>query len=174
MPQAMERARRVKLMAFDVDGVLTDGRLYFGSAGDEMKAFSSRDGHGMKMLQSSGVVLAIITGRSSLAVERRAQNLGIELLRQGVIDKRAALIEMTSALGIAPVEAGYMGDDVVDLQVLRTCGFAATVADSHALVLQHAHYVAREPAGLGAVREVCEFVLRAQGNLDALLKRYLD
>lgn len=161
-------------MAFDVDGVLTDGTLYFGAAGDEMKAFSSRDGHGLKMLQFTGVVLAIITGRDSRAVELRAQNLGIELVHQGIGDKRAALLELTTELGITPADAGYMGDDIVDLQILRACGFAATVANGHPLVLRHVDYVARQPAGLGAVREVCEFVMRAQGKLDALLERYCE
>lgn len=176
MSQPIDLARvcaaQLKLMAFDVDGVLTDGTLWFTSAGDEMKGFSSVDGHGLKMLRDGGVELAIITGRRSRAVELRAQNLGIAQLRQGVEDKRAVLLELASQLGIAPAQCGYMGDDVVDLPILRACGFAATVPEGEPLVKRHVQYVASRPAGRGAVREVCEFILAAQGKLDVLLARY--
>lgn len=171
--RARASAAQLKLMAFDVDGVLTDGTLWFTSAGDEMKAFSSADGHGLKMLREGGVDLAIITGRCSRALELRAQNLGISQLRQGVEDKRAAMRELAAQLGIPPAQCGYMGDDVVDLPILRACGFAATVAEGEPLVKRHVQYVASRPAGRGAVREVCEFILAAQGKLDALLARYL-
>lgn len=176
MSQALDMARlcaaQLKLMAFDVDGVLTDGTLWFSSAGDEMKGFSSVDGHGLKMLREGGVDLAIITGRRSRAVELRAENLGIARLHQGVEDKRAVLLELAARLGIAPAQCGYMGDDVVDLPILRACGFAATVPQGEPLVKRHVQYVATRPAGGGAVREVCEFILAAQGKLDALLARY--
>ena len=171
---ALAHAKSIKLMAFDVDGVLTDGSLYFTAAGDEMKAFSSQDGHGLKMLQAAGVRIAIITGRHSRAVELRAENLGIILLRQGVEDKRGVLQEMLSGLGMKFEAAGYMGDDVVDLPVLRACGFSATVPDGHELVKRHVNYVSKLAAGRGAVREVCELILRAQGKLDTALKPYLD
>ncbi len=171
---ARDRAARLRLMAFDVDGVLTDGSLYFGSAGDEMKAFSSLDGHGLKMLAASGLRLAIITGRRSRAVEQRAANLGIDLLLQGIEDKRTAMAGLLAPLGIDFAEAGYMGDDVVDLPVLRACGFSATVPGGHALVRRHVHYVARAAAGAGAVREVCEFILAARGAWDAAMAPYLD
>lgn len=167
-------AARLKLMAFDVDGVLTDGTLWFTSNGDEMKGFSSVDGHGLKMLREGGVELALITGRRSRAVELRAENLGIRHLRQGVEDKRGVLLELSRELDIETAECGYMGDDVVDLQILRACGFSATVPDGHALVREHVAYIAQRPAGRGAVREVCEFILAAQGKLDGLLARYLD
>ena len=170
---AADKAARLRLMAFDVDGVLTDGTLYFSYAGDEMKGFSSRDVHGLKMLVASGTTLAIITGRRSEAVEKRAANLGIGHLFQGIGDKRTVMLDLVSRLGLDPAEAGYMGDDVVDLPVLRACGFAATVPDGHALVMRHADYVARAPAGAGAVREVCEFILAAQGRLDAALAPWL-
>lgn len=170
---ARDRASAIRLMAFDVDGVLTDGTLWFTSAGDEMKGFSSADGHGLKMLREGGIELAIITGRRSRAVALRAENLGIARLHQGVEDKRAALFEIAGPLGIAPQQCGYMGDDVVDLPILRACGFSATVPEGEALVKQHVHYVARRPAGRGAVREVCEFILGAQGRLDGLMARYL-
>jgi 3-deoxy-D-manno-octulosonate 8-phosphate phosphatase (KDO 8-P phosphatase) len=165
---ALDKARPLRLMGFDVDGVLTDGKLYFTAQGDEMKAFSSLDGHGMKMLAAAGVRLAIITGRRSKAVELRAQNLGIELLLQGVEDKRTAMAELLAGQGLSFAEAGYMGDDVVDLAVLRACGFSATVPDGHEQVRRHVDYVAQRPAGGGAVREVCELILRAQGRLEAV------
>jgi 3-deoxy-D-manno-octulosonate 8-phosphate phosphatase (KDO 8-P phosphatase) len=164
--RALAKARKLRLMGFDVDGVLTDGTLYFTSQGDEMKAFSSLDGHGLKMLASAGVKLAIITGRRSRAVELRAANLGIGLLLQGVDDKHSAMTELAAAQGIALAEIGYMGDDIVDLPVLRACGFSATVPDGHALVRRQVDYVARAAAGRGAVREVCELILQAQGRLE--------
>ncbi len=171
---AAQRARNIRLMAFDVDGVLTDGRLYFGAAGEESKAFHTRDGQGMKMLQAAGVQLAIITGRTARAVELRAQNLGITQVRQGIEDKRSALAELAGALGVDLAQAGYMGDDVVDLPVLRACGFSATVPDGHPLVRSAADYVSHAPAGAGAVREVCEFILQAQGRLDQAMAPYLE
>ena len=168
-----EKARRIKLMAFDVDGVLTDGTLYFTSQGDEMKAFNSLDGHGLKMLAQAGVRLAIITGRSSRAVELRARNLGIELLLQGIQDKHGAMQGLLKQANLGFVDAGYMGDDVVDLPLLRACGFSASVPNGHALVQSHVHYVTRAAAGQGAVREICELILAAQGKLDAALAPYL-
>lgn len=171
---ALERAKLLQLMAFDVDGVLTDGRLYFTANGDEMKAFSSLDGHGLKLLQMAGVRLAIITGRRSRAVELRAENLAIDILRQGVEDKRGTLAAILGELGLGFEQAGYMGDDVVDLPVLRACGFSATVIDGHALVKRHVDYVASKPGGRGAVREVCELILRARGCFDDVMARYLD
>ena len=173
MTTPIERAKKLKLMAFDVDGVLTDGSLYFTPGGDEIKVFSSLDGHGLKMLQSCGVRLAIITGRKSPMVEKRAANLGIALLRQGVEDKRAVLQEMLAELGIGADEAGYMGDDVVDLPILRACGFSASVADGHEFVRQHVQWVSRFGGGRGAVRELCDFILKAQGHYDRLMASYL-
>ncbi len=167
--RALAKAGRVRLMGFDVDGVLTDGTLYFTSQGDEMKAFSSIDGHGLKMLAGAGVKLAIITGRQSRAVELRARNLGIELLLQGIEDKRAAMAGLLEAHGLDFSQAGYMGDDVVDLPVLDACGFSATVPEGHARVRGRVDYVATAPAGRGAVREVCELILRAHGKLEAAM-----
>ncbi|MBU0751916.1 MAG: phenylphosphate carboxylase subunit delta [Gammaproteobacteria bacterium] len=166
---ALARARNVRLMGFDVDGVLTGGGLHFSADGDVMKAFNSRDGLGMKLLATGGIRLAIITGRKSALVERRAENLGIDLIFQGVEDKRAVMAELLASEGLDFAQAGYMGDDVVDLAVMAACGFAATVPDGHPLVKQRAHYVARAPAGGGAAREVCELILRAQGKLDIAL-----
>ncbi len=173
MQPAHHKAATVRLMGFDVDGVMTDGSLYFTPAGDEIKVFSSLDGHGLKMLQEAGIAVAIITGRRSEMVSRRAENLGITLVHQGVHDKRAVMETMRSALGLNHHQLGYMGDDVVDLPVLRACGFSATVADGHDFVRQHVDFCASKGGGKGAVREVCDFILHAQGKLDAMLQGYL-
>ena len=166
-------ASRVRLMAFDVDGVMTDGNLYFTPNGEEIKVFSSLDGHGLKTLRDGGVEVAIISGRSSRALELRAANLGITELHMGVDDKRACLAAMLERRNLAASTAGYMGDDVVDLPILRACGFSAAPADAHEFVRRHVAYVAGKPGGRGAVREVCDFVLASQGRLDALLSAYL-
>lgn len=167
------QASKVRLMGFDIDGVMTDGRLYFGPEGDFCKAFFSRDGLGLKLLAKSGVKLAIITGRNSPIVTKRAANLGIDLVLQGVEDKRTAMAGLLADAGLDFSAAGYMGDDMIDLPVLKACGFSATVPDGHALVRQHACYVAQAPAGAGAVREVCELILRAQGNWERVMAPYL-
>jgi 3-deoxy-D-manno-octulosonate 8-phosphate phosphatase (KDO 8-P phosphatase) len=167
-----DKAENVRLMAFDIDGVMTDGRLFFSPNGDEMKTFFSRDGLGLKMLARSGVRLAIITGRDSPIVSRRAENLGIDLVFQGVEDKRATMAAMLASENLDFAQAGYMGDDVVDLAVMKACGFSATVPDCHDAVRQIAGYVTRAPAGAGAVREVCELLLKAQGNWEQALAAY--
>jgi 3-deoxy-D-manno-octulosonate 8-phosphate phosphatase (KDO 8-P phosphatase) len=172
MSQYLDKARGIRLMGFDIDGVMTDGHLYFSPAGDEMKAFFSRDGLGLKMLARSGVKLAIITGRDSPIVTRRAENLGIGLVMQGVENKRAAMASLLAGEGLSFAQAGYMGDDVIDLAVMAACAFSATVPDGHPLARQQADYVARASAGAGAVREVCELLLQAQGNWQRALADY--
>ncbi|WP_269531262.1 3-deoxy-manno-octulosonate-8-phosphatase KdsC [Chitinimonas sp. BJYL2] len=169
-----ERAQSVRLMIFDVDGVMTDGSLYYTDAGEELKAFNSLDGHGLKMLQQSGVQLAIITGRNSRLVEHRARNLGINHLIQGAHDKRASFEKLLADLGFRPEDCGYMGDDVIDLPVMRRVHFAVAVPDSPVIVRQHAHYVTGARGGHGAVREVCDMIMQAQGTLDAQLAPYLQ
>lgn len=166
-------AAKIRLMGFDVDGVMTDGRLYFGPEGDYCKAFFSRDGLGLKLLAKSGVRLAIITGRDSPIVTRRAANLGIDLVLQGVEDKRSAMAGLLAEAGLDFDQAGYMGDDLIDLPLLKACGFSATVPDGHELVRRHVCHVARAPAGAGAVREVCELILRAQGSFERVMAHYL-
>lgn len=172
MNSLRDKASKVRLMAFDIDGVMTDGRLYFSPQGDEMKAFFSRDGLGIKMLQKTGIKIAIITGRDSPIVARRAENLGIELVFQGIKDKRATMASLLESEGLVFAQGGYMGDDVVDLGVMDACGFSATVPDCHGSVRRIADYVAQAPAGAGAVREVCELLLEAQGNWDKILADY--
>lgn len=164
---------QLRLMAFDVDGVLTDGRLYFTESGSELKAFNTLDGHGLKLLREGGIELAIITGRRSGCVEHRARNLGIGLLYQGVEDKRAVMAQLLAERQIPFAQAGYMGDDVVDLPVMLACGFRAAPANAHPLVKTHAHYVAGARGGEGAAREVCEHLLATQGKLEGLLAHYL-
>lgn len=167
------RAAKVRLMGFDVDGVMTDGRLYFGPEGDFCKAFFSRDGLGLKLLAKSGVRLAIITGRDSPIVTTRAANLGIDLVMQGIEDKRAAMATLLARENLTFEQCGYMGDDLIDLPLLKVCGFSATVPDGHELLRCHVGYVARAPAGVGAVREVCELILRAQGTWERVMASYL-
>jgi 3-deoxy-D-manno-octulosonate 8-phosphate phosphatase (KDO 8-P phosphatase) len=170
---ALERARRVRLMVFDVDGVLTDGRLWYGPQGEALKAFHTLDGHGLKMLAQSGIAAAILSGRSSPAVALRAAELGVAHVVQGARHKAAGFATLLARLGLAPAEAGCMGDDVPDLPVLERCGFACAPREAHESVLRAAHYVAAAPAGAGAAREVCEYLLRAQGKLEAALARHL-
>lgn len=160
-------------MIFDVDGVLTDGRLYYSDSGEEIKAFSTLDGHGIRMLMSSGVATAILTGRRSRVVAHRAENLGIQHVLQGIDDKRSAFLELVGSLGLGVEECGYMGDDVVDLPVLIRCGFAAATQEATEIVRKHAHFISTRPAGAGAARDVCEWIMKSQGTLDAALAPYL-
>jgi 3-deoxy-D-manno-octulosonate 8-phosphate phosphatase (KDO 8-P phosphatase) len=164
-----ERASRVKLMIFDVDGVLTDGGLWFTAEGDTMKSFNSLDGHGLKLLREAGIATAIITGRKSGIVQVRAQEIRVNHLYQGVEDKRKAFADLLKATGVAPEECGYMGDDWPDLAVMLRCGFAAAPANAHPEVISRAHWVSQARGGHGAARELCETILRAQNRYDALL-----
>jgi 3-deoxy-D-manno-octulosonate 8-phosphate phosphatase (KDO 8-P phosphatase) len=166
-------AGRLKLMAFDVDGVLTDGSLFYTDDGVEIKAFNTLDGHGLKMLQQAGVTVAIITGRRARCVELRARNLGIGYLFQGVDNKLAVMNSLLVELGLTADVAGYMGDDLPDLPLMSACGFSATPGDGHALVQSRASLIATRWGGRGAVREVCEFILEAQDKLAAVLAPYL-
>jgi len=162
-----ERARCVRLAIFDVDGVLTDGALYYSDTAAEVKAFNVRDGHGLRMLRASGVETAIITSRRSRAVELRARDLGIELLYQGARDKLETCRELLRRVGLEPAAASYIGDDIVDLPVLAYCGLAASVPEAPAAVRRCAHYVTESGGGRGAARELCELILHAQGTLAA-------
>lgn len=168
-----QRARHVRLAAFDVDGVMTDGTIWLDDEGRETKGFSILDGLGLKLLAGSGVLTAIVTGRRSRVVERRAAELGIGLVRQGVDDKLAAFAGLLSELGLEASEASFMGDDLPDLPVLLRCGLAITVPGAPEAVRRHAHVVTQAAGGRGAVREACELILRAQGRLDAALAPFL-
>ncbi len=173
MSELLERLRKIKLIVFDVDGVMTDGRLILGDDGLEYKAFNSQDGLGMKLLKASGVDLAIITGRTSNVVTKRAESTGIGYFYQGVEDKLEAFLDLSEKAGLSHEQCAFMGDDVVDLPPMRRSGLALTVPAAPALVKQYAHYVSAREAGHGAVREVCEMIMQAQGTLDAQMAQYL-
>lgn len=174
MKDILERAKIIKLVIFDVDGVLTDGSLFLGDDGLEYKAFNSRDGHGMKMLQKSGVTVAIITGRTSKVVEYRMQSLGIEHVYQGQHDKRIAFAELLEKLQLRAEQVAYVGDDVVDLPVMSKVGLAIAVQDAHAMVLKHSHWQTPSRGGRGAGRDVCEMLMQAHGVLQETLDSYLQ
>ncbi len=169
----VNRAKLIRLMAFDVDGVMTDGGLYLSDSGEEFKRFNSLDGHGLKMLIASGVEVALITGRTSRCVEIRAQNLGITHVFQGVENKLAIMVKLLDKLRLSRDAAAYMGDDVVDLTVMRHVGLALSVPDAPTLVRENSDYVTQRSGGHGAVREVCELIMSAQGTLDEQLAPYL-
>jgi 3-deoxy-D-manno-octulosonate 8-phosphate phosphatase (KDO 8-P phosphatase) len=173
MQEVLDKAKAIKLLVLDVDGVLSDGRLYFSNSGDEIKAFSTLDGQGIKMLQRSGVEVAIITGRSSELVTRRANNLGIEHLIQGREDKLTALNELIATVGVNYSEIAFLGDDLPDLAAIRKVGLGMTVANGHHFVVEHADWQTQARGGEGAVREACELIMRAQGSLRAALEAYL-
>lgn len=174
MQDITEKARHIRLVIFDVDGVLTDGSLFIGDGGEEYKAFNSRDGHGMKMLLNSGVEIGIITGRSSEVVRHRMESLGIRHVYQGQLDKLPAFEELIAKLGFTPQQVAYVGDDVVDLPILIRAGLAIAVQDAHHMVKQHSHWITPNPGGRRAARDVCEFIMQAQGTLDHQLNHYLQ
>ena len=173
MKDILERAGRIRLVIFDVDGVLTDGSLFVGDDGQEYKACHSRDGHGIKMLMRTGVEVAIITGRTSQVVEHRMRNLGITRFYQGQEDKMVAFRRLIAELGLDAEQVAYVGDDVVDLPVMRQVGLAIAVQDAHGLVKQHAHWQTPHGGGRGAGRDVCELIMEGQGNLKRVLDTYL-
>jgi 3-deoxy-D-manno-octulosonate 8-phosphate phosphatase (KDO 8-P phosphatase) len=174
MQDIQNKAAAIRLIVFDVDGVLTDGALFIGDDGQEYKAFNSKDGHGMVMLQTSGVEIAIITGRTSEVVRIRMASLGIERIYQGKREKLPAYEELKQITGLADEQIAYVGDDVVDLPVMTRVGFAVAVQDAHPLTKQHAHWVTPSGGGCGAAREVCELIMDAQGTLQSALQPYLD
>ena len=170
---AMARAARIKLMIFDVDGILTDGSLHFGAEGEVIKTFNVLDGHGIKMLQQSGVATAIISARQSPIVLKRATDLGIRHVQQGIHDKRSAFEQLLKETNMPADLCGFIGDDVIDLPILTRVGFAASVPNGHAEVRSRVHYVTQASGGRGAAREVCDLILRSQGNYEAAMAPYL-
>ncbi len=166
--------REIRLLILDVDGVLTDGSLFLGDAGEQYKAFHSRDGHGIRMAQQGGLEVAILTGRDSQVVVHRMRDLGVRHLVQGRRDKGEALDELLNRTGFAPGQSAFVGDDVVDLPAMRRVALGIAVADAHPLVLEHADWHTQAPGGRGAVREICEALLAAQGRLEGILRAYLE
>lgn len=166
------RARRVRLLSCDVDGVLTDGKIYYAADGSQLKAFSTLDGFGLKMLQESGVAVAWISGSRAPAVSRRAEDLAVMHVVLGAEDKFAAWERLREELGIDARNCAHIGDDMPDLPVIGRCGLGATVPHAPAALQRAAHYVTRADGGSGAVRELCELIMAAQGSLGPTLKGY--
>jgi 3-deoxy-D-manno-octulosonate 8-phosphate phosphatase (KDO 8-P phosphatase) len=170
---SLPRAKEIQLLLLDVDGVLTDGSIVYGNGGTELKAFNIKDGFGIRLLREAGVEVGIITARRSEAVERRAQDLKLAHLYQGVANKIEAFAEILAAQKLTPRQVAYMGDDWLDLPLLSLVGLAVTVADGVAEVKAVAHYVTRQAGGRGAVRELCELIIEAKGQREELLAGYL-
>ena len=167
------KASDIRLIALDVDGIMSDGRLYFSASGDELKAFNILDGLGLKQLMQAGITVAVITGRRSPLTERRMSDLGIPHLMQGREDKKVALLELIRDMNLAPEQIAYMGDDLPDLPVIRRVGLGMAVASADSFVREHAHGVTQARGGEGAAREFCELIMRAQGTLAAAQNAYL-
>jgi 3-deoxy-D-manno-octulosonate 8-phosphate phosphatase (KDO 8-P phosphatase) len=164
-PEALERARGVRLLTCDVDGVLTDGRIYVDDLGHEMKAFHALDGVAMHLLARAGIAIGWITGSPAPAVAHRARRLNVPYVMLDIADKLAAWSELRARLDIPPEACAHIGDDLPDVPVMRACGFAATVPHALAAVREHAHYVTSRDGGQGAVRELAELILAAQGHV---------
>lgn len=174
MQNVIEKAQKIKLLVLDVDGVLTDGRLFFDFLGNEYKSFHARDGHGIKLLKRTGVDIAIISGRKSKSVALRMKMLGISYVYQGHENKREAFDELLVKTGHTLDQSAYVGDDLLDLPLMIKVGFAVAVSDAHPDVKKHAHWCTSLPGGRGAVREVCDLIMQAQGNYEAILNSYLQ
>lgn len=171
---ALSRAAHIKLVAFDIDGVMTDGGLHYTNDGGELKTFNVQDGLGIKFMQRLGFELAIVTGRNSGVVAARAADLGITHVYQGVANKRAAVEQLLEKLGLNWPDCAFMGDDVIDLPAMTRCGLAIAPANARPIVKEHAHLITEASGGQGAVREAIEFILTSQGQFDAALAPYLD
>ena len=172
-PAILALAAKVKLLLFDVDGVLTDARLVIGDDGQEYKAFNSRDGHGIKMLHRNGVATGIITGRTSEVVKHRVRDLDIKYVHQGCKEKLPVFRKLIGELGLQPDQTAYVGDDVVDLPIMLEVGLAIAVQNAHPLAKQYAHWVTPSIGGYGAAREACEMILYAQGTYHMEMQKYL-
>lgn len=171
--QAIEKARKIKLLICDVDGVLSDGKITFSNNGDELKSFNTKDGQGIKLLQQSDIHVAIITGRQSNIVEHRAKELGIQFIFQGHSDKKAAYQSILNTLSLKPEQVAHVGDDLPDLPLMKMSGLGFSVNDAHFFVKQHADWVTTRNGGDGAVREIADFILKSQNKLDTILSSYL-
>lgn len=171
--EILKKAAQIRLAVFDVDGVMTNGEIIYTGNNQEQKVFHVHDGLGLKLLQNSGCVVAIISSRSSALVDTRMAELGISHVYQGQEDKRSCMLALLERLAIQPAAAAYTGDDLVDLPAMRQCGLAIAVANAHPFVKSNADWITSLSGGAGAVREVCDLILRAQSRLDPLLDDYL-
>jgi 3-deoxy-D-manno-octulosonate 8-phosphate phosphatase (KDO 8-P phosphatase) len=174
MQEIIEKAKKIKLLILDVDGVLTDGRLFFDDQGKEYKCFHARDGHGIKLLRQSGVEVAVISGRKSNSVALRMKSLGIKHVYQGHENKIAAFNEILQILSIQPEQAVHVGDDLLDLPIMKRVGLSIAVNDANDAVKNYADWSTNTLGGLGAVREVCDFIMQAQGTYDEMVQGYLQ
>jgi 3-deoxy-D-manno-octulosonate 8-phosphate phosphatase (KDO 8-P phosphatase) len=170
--EVIERLKMIRLLILDVDGVLTDGRIIMDDNGCESKHFNVRDGHGLKVLMRYDVDVVLLTGRTSSVVTHRADDLGIKEVHQGIWNKVEAFEGIIARRGLIPEQVAYVGDDIVDIPLLKRVGFAASVADGCAEARQSVHYVAENGGGRGAVREICELILKAQGKWPDVAARY--
>ncbi len=166
-----DKCKNIRLMLFDVDGVLTDGGIIYNESGKEIKVFNVRDGLGIRLLMKAGIQVGIVTGRSSEALRQRCQNLGITLIYEGVRDKGVLLAEIVETTGFQAQEIAFMGDDLPDLPLMRKVGFSIAVADAHESVIKEAHMVTHTNGGEGAVREICEKILKSQGHWKNLMEQ---
>lgn len=173
MQSIVEKAKKLKLLILDVDGVLTDGKLFFDNDGNEYKSFHVQDGHGIKMLRQTGVEVAVISGRKSRSVAVRMNNLGIEHVYQGHENKIAAFNEIIDKIGVTPEQTAYVGDEVIDLPIMIRVGLSIAVNDANFVVKERADWCTTFPGGQCAVREVCDFIMQAQGSFDEMLNFYL-
>ncbi len=169
-PSVRARLQRIKLMVFDVDGVLTDGGLWYTEQGETLKRFHALDGHGLKMLAVSGIQVALVTGRESPIIARRAAELGLGAVMQNVRDKGAVLTELLTRFGVALEQTGFMGDDLIDLPAMQRAGFSASVPNAPTYITQAAHWVSERHGGHGAARECCDLILAAQQRLGAFFQ----
>jgi len=174
MQDVLEKASCIRLVIFDVDGVLTDGSLYLGNNGEEFKTFNIKDGLGIKLLMQFGVDVGVITGRSSKLVAQRMESLGVKHIYQGQAEKLPAYQGLLAKLELDPEQVAYVGDDLIDLPLMRRTGLAVAVQDAHSLVKLHAHWQTPSAGGRGAARDVCELIMKAQGTLDEAYQAYLD
>jgi len=166
-PAVIDRARQIKLMCFDVDGVLTDASLWYSESGEALKVFNALDGHGLRLMRESGITIAIVTGREGPIMAHRAADLGISLVMQGVRDKLQAVTELAAQQAVTLEQVGFMGDDLIDLPIMQRVGLAVSVPNAPSYVAQVAHWVSSRPGGHGAARECCDVILAAQGKLGA-------
>ena len=172
MTQITEKLRQIRLVIFDVDGVLTDGSLIMGDDGQEYKAFNAKDGHGIRMLQDSGVAIGIISARNSLVVTNRMRDLGVQHVYQGQRDKLKALAELKKKLKLESAQIAYVGDDLLDLCIMREVGLSIAVQDATQAVVDQSDWQTTAPGGKGAAREVCEKIMQAQDTFNAIMGRY--
>jgi len=174
MKDIIEKAKKLKLLILDVDGVLTDGRLFFDDKGKEYKCFHARDGHGIKLLRQTGVEVAVISGRKSNSVALRMKTLGVEYVYQGHENKIAAFNEIIQSLSIQPEQAAHVGDDLLDLPIMKRVGLSIAVNDANEPVKKYADWCTKTPGGQGAVREICDFIMQSQGTFEGILKSYMQ